>query len=305
MGDWIEITVSVPVARAEQAADVLLGLGATGVQEDHPGFHFGDDGPVVPERWELPEQTSPTGEVELKAWFPADADSDELVRAVAAQTGGRILSGTLADQDWNETWKRNWKAGRLSRRILVVPGWQDPPPLADGEQILRMDPGQAFGTGTHPTTRACAELLDELLASRSSLEILDVGTGTGILAIAGLMLGASRALGVDTDPLSVEATIDNAAVNGVADRLAVQLGGVERSPEGCWDVVLANLLAPLLVEIARPLVARLAPEGALLASGILCDQAGGVIDAFAAAGASVVERRDDGDWVALKLERTC
>ena len=283
----------------------MLELGATGVQEDHDGLHFGDDGPVVPERWELPEPVSPTGEVELKAWFGADADADALAAALVERTAGRVSISTRPDQDWNETWKRNWTAGRLSPRILVVPGWQEPPERPPGDRILRMDPGQAFGTGTHPTTRACATFLDELLHRSPGLSVLDVGTGTGVLAIAGLLLGASRAAGVDTDPLSVEAARDNAAANGVSDALAVGLGSVEASPEGPWDVVIGNLLAPLLIELAPALVARAAPQGSLLAAGILCDQAGQVIGAFAAAGATVVERRDSGEWVALRLERTC
>ena len=305
MRHWIELTVTVPEADKEPASDVLIALGATGVQEDHPGLHFGDDGPVVPERWELPEQVSPTGEVELRAWFPGHADADDLARAVCERTGGRVALANTPDQDWNETWKRNWKAGRLSRRVVVVPGWEQPPPLGDEDRVLQMDPGLAFGTGTHPSTRACAELLDRLLHERPGLSVLDVGTGTGVLAIAGLLLGASRAAGVDTDPMAVEATLVNSEANGVADRLEVALGGVDVAPEGRWDVVIANLLAPLLVELAPALVARVAAGGSLLAAGILRDQADGVVEAFCAAGASVVERRDDGGWVALELEPAC
>lgn len=292
----------VPSDRRDHAADVLLELGAAGLQEDHAGLHFGDDGPVVPQRWELPEQVSPTGEVELKAWFAADMDVDELVRAVTSRVEGRVRVTTIDDQDWNETWKRNWKPGRLCRRVVVVPGWEEPPELGDDDRVLRMDPGQAFGTGTHPSTRACAGFLDELLEARPGLSVLDVGTGTGVLAIAGLLLGASRAVGVDTDPMAVEAAIDNGAVNGVADRLVALQGSVDAAPDGRWDVVIANLLALLLVELAPVLMDRVAPQGTLLAAGILRDQAEGVVDAFAAAGASVAERRDSGEWVALRLE---
>ncbi len=293
----------MPEDRREQAMDALFGLGATGLQEDHEGLHFGDDGPVVPERWELPEQSSPTGEVVLKAWFPEGRDPAQLAALAARRTGGRVDTTALADRDWNETWKRDWKPGRLSPRVVVVPGWEASPPLREGDRILRMDPGQAFGTGTHPTTRACATFLDELLADRTGLTVLDVGTGTGVLAIAGMLLGASRAAGVDTDPLAVAAARENAAANDV--ELELGEGSLDAAPSGSWDVVIANLLAPLLVELAGALVERLARRGCLLAAGILCDQAEQVVDAFARAGASVVDRRDSGEWVALRMERTC
>jgi ribosomal protein L11 methyltransferase len=300
---WIELRVTVPVARVPELSDVLLELGAVGLQEEHAGLDFGDDGPVVPEHWVLPEPVSPTGAVDLIGWFAPGPDPASLLATLHDRSGLPGALRDVADEDWNENWKRSWKPGRLCDRIIVVPSWERQPELASGELPLVMDPGQAFGTGTHPTTRLCATFLDRLLAERTERSILDVGTGTGVLAIAALLLGAPRAVGVDTDRLSVEAALENGQVNGVADRFEVLAGGVEVAGDRRFDVVVANLLAPLLIEIAAPLVARTTPGGVLLASGILCDQADAVTSALTAAGAVLAERADHGEWVSLRLER--
>jgi hypothetical protein len=161
---WLQLTVSVPQGRCEAVSEALLAMGATGLQEDHPGLHFDDgDGPLVAEGWNLAEAANPTDEIDLRAWFPGEEDADELARWLKRETGLRPTFERIADQDWNSTWKRSWSPGPLCRRILVVPSWETEFQLAEGQIALRMDPGLAFGTGTHPTTRCCAAFLEELL----------------------------------------------------------------------------------------------------------------------------------------------
>jgi ribosomal protein L11 methyltransferase len=183
--------------------------------------------------------------------------------------------------------------------VVVVPSWLDEE-LAPDEVAITLDPGMAFGTGLHPTTRGCLHLLQELDAIPA--KVLDVGCGSGILALAALRLGAERAVGLDTDPLAVEATRGNAARNGLADCLSVSEGTLPTAAPARYGLVLANLVAAVLAELAARLAAHLAPDGVLLASGIIAPRAAEVINAMRAAGLAVTDRRDDGEWVSLRLE---
>lgn len=300
---WLRLTVRVPQGRREAVSAALLAMGSTGLQEDHPGLHFEDDsGPIVAEGWNLAEAENPSEHVDLTGWFPGTEDPDELSRWLAKETGLAATIAAIPDEDWNSTWKRSWKPGPLCARILVVPSWEGEVELAPGQVALRMDPGVAFGTGTHPTTRRCAQFVDELTAAGAVTTLLDVGTGTGVLATAALLLGVPRAVGVDTDAQAIEAAVQNAALNGVADRLDLRVGGIDAAP-GTYDLVLANLLAPLLVELADALTAAVAPGGSLVASGLLVEQADEVTAALEAAGLRLVDRRDGPAWSALRLER--
>lgn len=199
-----------------------------------------------------------------------------------------------AERDWLATWREGLDAVVVGR-VHVVPSW-----LADthapgaGEVLLRLDPGVAFGSGHHATTALCLELLQEHL--RPGQHVLDVGTGTGILAIAAALLGAGEVVGVDVDPQAVDAARVNAADNGVP--VQVLRGGVERGGAPA-DLVLANLLTPTLHHLAHELVAATAPGGLLVASGVAEERADGVAGALAAAGAALVERRDRDGWSAL------
>jgi len=275
------------------------------VAEDHPGLHFDVDGPIVAERWSPPEAATPSGLIQLRAWYPGTEDAEQLAARVASGSGSdcSVSWQRIPNQDWNEAWKSEWTATALSPRVLIVPSWEEPPEHSEEVTVLRMDPGMAFGTGTHPTTSACATLLDRLAAAGRARSLLDVGTGTGVLAIAGLLLGTQRAVGVDTDRSAVEVAAENAAANGVGEALELHHGGISEAPAGEYEVVVANLLAPLLVELASPLVERVAEGGSLLTGGILVQQEVEVVDALAEAGAQVVERIEGPEWLALRLER--
>jgi ribosomal protein L11 methyltransferase len=192
---------------------------------------------------------------------------------------------------------------RVGRRIVIRPTWRRHRRGPD-DVVLALDPGMAFGTGLHPTTRLCVAGI-ESLADRGVLigaRVLDVGCGSGILAIAALKLGAASAIGLDTDPIAVEATQANARRNALARRVRVQAGSVP-SGEPAFDVVLANLIAGLLVPLAAVLGAELRPAGTLLASGIFVDREHEVARSFVAAGLEIAGRTTEGDWVALEAIR--
>jgi ribosomal protein L11 methyltransferase len=216
----------------------------------------------------------------------------------------------VREADWAEAWKSHFPVLRIGRRVVIRPTWRRHRKLPE-DVVLSLDPGMAFGTGLHPTTRLCLAALetlaDEGLLARGSARggaarVIDVGCGSGILAIAAGKLGAGELLGVDTDPIAVEATTTNARLNGQVRRLRVRRGSVP-SGERPFDLVLANLIASLLVLLAEPLRDELVPGGRILASGIFRDREGDVRAAFEAAGLTVTRRWAEEDWVALEAVR--
>jgi ribosomal protein L11 methyltransferase len=192
---------------------------------------------------------------------------------------------------------------RIGWRLVIRPTWRRHRRAPD-DVVLALDPGMAFGTGLHPTTRLCLAAL-EALDDRHGIDgarVLDVGCGSGILAIAAIRLGATTALGVDTDPIAIESTEANARRNGLARRIRARVGSLP-SGEPPFDIVLANLIAGVLVTLAAGLRDELRPGGTLLGSGIFIDREAEVRAAFESVGLDVVERTVEGDWVALVAVR--
>lgn len=202
--------------------------------------------------------------------FPAGTDPAGVAACLHAQLGTDLpepVAQVLSDEDWTESWKANYHPLQITPRLWVCPSWLAPPDLAAVNIVL--DPGLAFGTGDHPTTFLCLEWLSA--QDLTGKTVLDYGCGSGILAIAAVKLGATHALAVDIDPQAVAITRENAARNGVSDRLTA--GAPESLPPGaCADIVIANILARPLVELAPALKARVKPDGRLALSGMLEEQ---------------------------------
>jgi len=207
----------------------------------------------------------------------------------------------LAEANWAEAWKEHFAPLEIGERWWVVPAWIDPlgVDLPPGARVIRLDPGMAFGTGLHPTTQLCLVALET--AVQPGAAVLDVGTGSGILAIGAARLGARRVLGVDIDAKAVEIAAANAALNGVAIELVA--GSVELIGEERFDVTVANILAGTIIELARALAARVRPGGRLIVSGILAEQAEAVRGALEATGLNLSSELASGDWVALVARR--
>lgn len=270
---WIQLKINTSGANAEELGDALMESGAVSVT-----FQDTHDTPVFEP---LPGETRLWGDTDVIGLFDAEWD----MKAAVAQLEHSPLLGAgfqhkieqLEDKDWEREWMENFHPMRFGKRLWICPSWRDVPDPSAVNVML--DPGLAFGTGTHPTTSLCLEWLDGL--DLTGKTVIDFGCGSGILAIAALKLGASRAIGIDIDPQAIQASRDNAQRNGVEDKLELYLP--ENQPDNLSaDVVVANILAGPLRELA-PLISVLPVQGGQLGlSGILASQAASVSEAYKA-----------------------
>ncbi|UUC49726.1 50S ribosomal protein L11 methyltransferase [Pseudomonas citronellolis] len=268
---WVQVRLAITPEQAPTYEDALLEVGAVSVT-----FMDAEDQPIFePDLGTTPLWTH----THLLALFEGGTDEAALLAHLQLLTGGELPQHqveVVEDQDWERSWMDNFKPMRFGRRLWIVPSWHEAP---EPEAVnLLLDPGLAFGTGTHPTTALCLEWLDgQELAGDT---VLDFGCGSGILAIAALLLGAKQALGTDIDPQALEASRDNATRNGIDPALFPVYLPADL-PAGQADVVVANILAGPLVSLAGQLTSLVKPGGRLALSGILAEQAEEVRAAYA------------------------
>jgi ribosomal protein L11 methyltransferase len=219
------------------------------------------------------------------------------------------------DEDWSLSWKQHWQADPVGQRLLILPAWLELPPEHADRLLIRMDPGSAFGTGSHPTTRLCLEAIERLAEQRGTPEhpdlgpirVADLGCGSGILGIAALLQGAKSVAAADTDSLAVRATRDNSGVSGFADRLTVELGSVERLAELLGgqpaDLLLCNILAPVIEALCPAFDTVLADSGLGLLSGLLVDQAPRLQQVLAEQGWQAELAAQQSQWGLMTIQR--
>ncbi len=270
---WLQVRLAITPEQAELYEDALLNVGAVSVT-----FMDAEDQPI----FEPDLGTTPLwSHTHLLALFEADTEAAAVFAHLQLLTGGDLpqhQSEVIADQDWERSWMDNFQPMRFGQRLWIVPSWHAAPE-PDAVNLL-LDPGLAFGTGTHPTTALCLEWLDG--QDLSDCNVLDFGCGSGILAIAALLLGAKQAVGTDIDYQAIEASRDNAERNGIdASRFPLYLP--EQLPAEQADVVVANILAGPLVALAPQITSLVKPGGRLALSGILAEQGEDVAAAYAEA----------------------
>ncbi|PTQ67860.1 50S ribosomal protein L11 methyltransferase [Pseudomonas sp. GV071] len=269
---WLQVRLAISPEQAETYEDALLSVGAVSVT-----FMDAEDQPI----YEPDLGTTPLwSRTHLLALFEADVDEANLLAHLTLLTGGTLPDHQverIEDQDWERSWMDNFQPMRFGQRLWIVPSWHAAPePTAVN---LLLDPGLAFGTGTHPTTALCLEWLDG--QELDGVDVLDFGCGSGILAIAALLLGAKQAVGTDIDIQALEASRDNAGRNGI-DPARFPLYLPQDLPQQQAEVVVANILAGPLVQLADTITALVQPNGRLALSGILAEQAEEVRAAYSA-----------------------
>jgi ribosomal protein L11 methyltransferase len=295
---WLALTVEADVEAVEAVSEILGRLGRGSVIE-----------PLRLKADPTDEQAlraDPAAGFRVTAYVPDDADAPAAVdrteralwhlQAFDLRPMSALAVTSVEDEDWATAWRDGYEPIRIGR-ITIVPTWLEVP--SDAEVVVRLDPGLAFGTGLHPTTRACLEAIQALGGMPAS--VLDVGCGSGILGIAALKIGAERVIGYDTDRLAVDASNQNAAVNGLSDRFDAREGTLPEVPDAKFPLVLANLVAAVLIDLAPRLANHTAALGTVIASGIIGSRREEVETALTAAGLLVVQRHRDGDWVTLRM----
>ena len=324
--NWLEVSLTVNGELAEAVADVLARFAYSGVMMEQ-GVKYND----------AEDAGTPNGPITVRAYLEIDEKIEETRQKLeeALYYLGMIrplptpVFQQIADQNWMEAWKQHYKPILIGKRILILPAWMESP--EPDRVAIKIDPGMAFGTGTHPTTQLCLELIEMFFDDRPRMtpalalgasvddekpstvyrpsSVIDIGCGSGILSIAALKLGAERVLGVDIDSESITNSRENADANGIGNELTLGLGSVPEILAGQFEItsaslVVANILAPVIIRLCGDGLANLIEvDGAIILSGILLEQEQDVIEAGQAHGLRMTERRQIGDWVALMLSR--
>jgi ribosomal protein L11 methyltransferase len=303
---WLEVSLTVNGELAEAVAEVLARYIPAGVVIESTAVYAGPED----------ENGQAVGPLRVCGYLPMDEALEETRRKIEEGLWylGRIaplpapVFRPFEEVNWVDAWKQHYHPIPVGEGLMIVPAWLEPE--TGGRLPIRIDPGMAFGTGTHPTTQLCLALTEAyFLQNGGNPRVLDIGCGSGILAVAALKLGAAHALGVDIDPLAMEASSQNAALNGVGAGLELGVGSVAEVRRGAFslqqgELVFANILAPVLVRLLDEGLGELVTlDGWLVLSGILAEQSPEVEAALAHHGLKLLERRQSGDWVALAAQK--
>ena len=297
---WTDIEITVPQAYAG-TAEAIATMVANG------GIYIEDYSDLEQQAWEIAhvdliEQElldKPRDVVKVHMYLAPDENPAEVLplfkeRLEASGIPYELVTNGVEQEDWQNAWKKYYHAMDIGKRLAIVPGWEQ---YDTDRTAITMDPGMAFGTGTHETTALCLEVLDERV--RGGERVLDIGTGSGILAIAALKLGAAAAEGVDIDPMCVRTAGENAVRNGVEDRLTVLVGDLSDKASGVYDLITANIVAAAILSLAPHVPALLAPGAVFIASGIIDTRKEEVLAGLRAAGLEPFDVREKRGWVCI------
>mgnify|MGYP002797809454 FL=1 len=298
--EWTDIQITVPHPYAETAE-------AIATMVSNGGIYIEDYSDLEEQAWEIAhvdliEQellNQPRDIVKVHMYLAPDENPAEILplfreRLDAAGIPYELTTAGVEQEDWQNAWKKYYHAMDIGKRLAIVPGWEE---YETDRTVITMDPGMAFGTGTHETTSLCLEVLDERV--RGGERVLDIGTGSGILAIAALRLGAACAEGVDIDPMCVRTAGENAQRNGVQDRFTVLVGDLSDKASGVYNIITANIVAAAILSLAPHVPALMAPGAVFVASGIIDTRKEEVLAGLRGAGLAPFEVREKRGWVCI------
>jgi ribosomal protein L11 methyltransferase len=300
--DWIEVSLSVDGESGEAVAELLQRYGHQGVSIEQEG--------IPPEEWDDGEALPPE-RLTIRAYFPADERAEEAKLQLETALGHMSLMYPMPkpayrivhDEDWAEAWKTHYHPVRIGRHLFIRPLWIQAETAPD-DLVISLDPGMAFGTGTHPTTQLCLEALEDRV--QPGVKVLDLGCGSGILSIGAAKLGAGSVLALDIDPIAVKVTAENAEQNGVADKITAQEGSLENVVTSArrFDLVVVNILARVIIAMCdQHLGDVVRPGGVALFSGLIEEQVDDVEAALRKTGLEPTARRQQGDWMLVEARR--
>lgn len=306
---WTEVSLQTTHEQADTIADILYSAGAQGVAMEDPLLINQLRASGTWELCDIPEQQN-TEVVTVTAYYPDDEKLSERlefisreVKAVEERIGQKCvfrnpLFRTLCEQDWANEWKQYFHVTHIGKHLVIKPSWEKYDAKAD-DLVIEIDPGMAFGTGTHHTTSMCMEYLEEIITPQA--EVFDVGTGSGILSIAAAKLGAKSIVAVDIDANAVRIAKENIAGNGLSEVIAVKEGDLLHGTEGKADVIIANIIADIIIMLLPDVAQKMKADGKFLASGIIEEREDDIKQAAADSGLKVISTRHKGGWVAMLM----
>ena len=312
--DFITVSVLTTTMGADIVSELLMELGSGGTQiEDRADVAINQR----PEgQWDIidPAIAERMGEdVKVTGFFEAETDEAALIARVTAQMDDlrnmdlgfdlgklSVTSETNEGEDWSESWKQNFTAFRLGNHMVVKPSWADADEK-EGDKIIKIDPGMAFGTGTHETTGLCVQLIEQYV--KPGMRVIDVGTGTGILAIAARHMGAVNLLATDIDPVAVRVAAENIRINGMEDHIRSMQGDLLECVDETCDVMIANIIADVIVMLCAPVRKHIVDGGMFICSGIAQDREDEVVAALKSAGYADLDIRAAGEWRAIACKK--
>lgn len=304
---WIEIKIITTEEASDAVSEMLTSVGAGGVAIEDPNeIRRQLNSPDSLDYADTDFMNSLDEDVTIKAYFPSDSSGEGLVDLIREKLvfishfldTGKGYSGMteVDDEDWATAWKKYYKPFSISENMVIKPSWEEYTPKA-GETVIELDPGMAFGTGTHETTRLCAQMLEKYI--KSGNRVIDLGCGSGILSIIAAKLGAQHVLAADIDETAVKVTRENCIINGVEDKVtAVRaiLDGLEKQKA---EVMVANIIADVIVGISFQVSNYIKSNGFLITSGIIKERKDEVINAYTSLGFVLTESMELGEWVAI------
>lgn len=307
---WIEVNVAVTHEAVEAVADMLTSIGSKGVAIEDPQLINDLRNSDTWELCDIPEQEN-TEVVTVSAYYADDeklekrlAEIDEQLALIEERIGKYRFGNTrfrkVSEQDWANEWKQYFHVTHVGKSLVIKPSWEKYAPK-EGEHVIEIDPGMAFGTGTHHTTNMMMERLEKVITPDST--VFDVGTGSGILAIAAAMLGAKSVKAVDIDAVAVRVAKENVADNGLSDQIEVREGDLLHGTEGKADVIIANIIADIVIMLLQDIPQKLNDDGVLLASGIIEERMPDVEAAAQAKGLYVDAVDHRGGWVVMQMKK--
>lgn len=312
--NWIKMTIRTTTEGAELVTALLMELGINGAMIEDKNDIAVNQRPEG--QWDIIDEAIALrmdDDVLVSSYIAGDERAQDTIahvreslsRLMKLDVGfdkGKLTMevSSIDDEDWAENWKSQYKPFRLGSHFVVKPTWEHYPPRED-DQILEIDPGMAFGTGTHETTGMCVALAEQYV--KPGDRVIDVGTGTGILAIAAAYMGAQDVLAIDIDPVAVRVARDNITLNGLSDRIAAREGDLLEAVDEVADVVIANIIADVICMLAEPVKAHIKENGLFICSGIARERQDEVISALNSAGYVDLDVRNQGEWAAICARR--